>query len=152
MSETQPVVFLKGRNVSLRPMEKTDLPNCARWINDPEIRDFVKVYFPMTMTDEEAWFATIGKRKPNDLLLAMVTNDGKHIGNMAIHRIDWRSRVGTTGALIGAKDTFRASKVRRTSPLTSARVLPKTTHAANQVLSPRLASSTTQLADWFIPT
>lgn len=104
MSEVQSVVFLKGRKVSLRPMEKTDLPNCARWINDPEIRDFVSAYWPMTAVDEEKWFENISKDRPNNLVLAIVAGDNKHIGTMAIHNINWRDRVGTTGALIGEKE------------------------------------------------
>ncbi len=106
MLEIQPVVFLKGRNVSLRPLERGDLVNCVRWVNDPEIREFIKNNWPMTMQDEEEWFENLGKRKPHDLTLAMVTNDGRHVGNMGLHRIDWRGRVATTGALLGEKELW----------------------------------------------
>lgn len=40
------------------------------------------------------------------MTLAMVTNEGRHIGNIGLHRIDWRNRVATTGTLIGEKDLW----------------------------------------------
>jgi RimJ/RimL family protein N-acetyltransferase len=104
MSESQPVVFLKGKQVTLRPIEKEDLATFARWINDPEIRDYIKSFVPMTAADEEEWFASLGKRKPNNISLAMVTSDGVLIGNIALHNINWRSRIATTGTLIGEKE------------------------------------------------
>jgi RimJ/RimL family protein N-acetyltransferase len=98
------VVFLKGRNVNLRPLRKEDMPACTRWINDPEVRDFVKNYLPMTLLEEEEWYASIHKGKATNVVLAIETAEGQHIGNMGIHRIDWRSRIGTTGAVIGEKE------------------------------------------------
>lgn len=100
----QSVVFLRGRKVSLRPLERGDLQNCVRWVNDPEIRDLIKNNWPVTLREEEQWFEGFSKKNRNDMILAMVTNDGRHIGNMGLHRIDWRGRVATTGTLIGEKD------------------------------------------------
>lgn len=106
MTEILPVVFLKGQNVNLRPLQKEDIPAITRWINDPEVRDFIKANWPMTLADEENWFADLSKKKPNDLVLAIVTSEGKHIGHMGLHRIDWRGRVATTGAVIGEKECW----------------------------------------------
>ena len=103
MSESESVMFLKGRNISLRPLQREDMKSCVQWINDPKIRDLVSSYLPMTINDENEWFDSLSKRKSSDIVLAMVTNDGTYIGNMAIHDINWRDRVGTTGAIIGEK-------------------------------------------------
>jgi RimJ/RimL family protein N-acetyltransferase len=106
MTTMNSIVFLRGHNVSLRPLQKEDAATCARWINDPEVRDFLKNFWPITLGDEEQWIEEQGKSKPNGLTLAMVTPDGEHIGNMGISRIDWRNRVGTTGAIIGKKELW----------------------------------------------
>ena len=98
------LVFLKGRNLHLRPLAKEDLPACVKWVNDPENRDYVNGYWPMTLGEEEEWFGQLRKNKPNDFVLAIVLNAGTFIGNIGIHKIDWRSRVATTGALIGEKE------------------------------------------------
>ena len=105
MSENQ-VVFLKGRNVSLRPVEKTDLPIIVRWINDPEVRFFLEAYLPQNNKDEEEWLERLSKRKPDDITLLIVKTGGEPIGVMGIHNIKWRDRVATTGALIGAKECW----------------------------------------------
>lgn len=96
------VVFLKGKNVTLRPIEKCDIPNLSKWINDPEVRQFVYSYLPTPLLFEEKWVEELGKRNANDIVLLIeLHNEGVPIGTMGLHRIDWRSRVATTGALIG---------------------------------------------------
>lgn len=99
MSEKR-VVFLSGKIVNLRPAQKSDIPYFTRWINDPRVRQFLLTTMPLTEKQEEAWFESLGKDDKN-IILVIETKDGKPIGSMGIHRIDWRSGVGTTGALIG---------------------------------------------------
>ncbi|SRR3989344_6195466 len=104
MSETnQKPVFLVGRMVNLRPFSKADIPTLARWINDPEVRQFVTVAMPSTEQQEEEWFNKLGKND-KDIVLGIETREGVLIGSMGIHRIDWLNRVCTTGALIGEKE------------------------------------------------
>lgn len=96
--------FLRGRKVNLRPVLKGDLERAMRWVNDPDTRDFLMGHFPFTMEDEEKWLKKINDEKPNSLTLAIETSEGQHIGSMGIHRISWRDRVGTTGAIIGESE------------------------------------------------
>jgi len=103
MSEDR-VVFLRGDRVILRPLSKSDLPRLLRWINDPEVRYYLESFMPMSETEEEKWLENLDKRKPNDLVLAIETTEGVHIGNMGLHRINWRDRTATTGAMIGEKE------------------------------------------------
>jgi RimJ/RimL family protein N-acetyltransferase len=98
------VVFLKGRKVILRPPnKKTDLANCMRWINDPEVNYFLSVYIPQTEAMEEEWFDGMGKDDKN-IAFAIETLEGRHIGNIGLHRINWKDRTATTGAVIGEKE------------------------------------------------
>jgi len=101
---TDRVVFLRGENVVLRPLGKSDLPRLLRWINDPEVRYFLEAFMPMHEGEEEEWLESLSKRKPNDLVLAIETKEGEHIGNIGLHRISWRDRTAVTGALIGEKE------------------------------------------------
>src|SRR5580693_4917736 len=68
---------------------------------------------------------------------------GKPIGVMPPYSIP----VSAVTVSTGPNDAFRAPRCRRTSPLTSARVVAATTHAAYVVSPPRLAAITTQFAD-----
>ncbi len=98
------VVFLQGRKVILRPLRKeTDVETCHRWINDPKVRQYLLVYTPISMHQEEEWFDGLEQRK-EDIVLAIETLDGKFIGTMGLHRISWKDRVAFTGALIGEQD------------------------------------------------
>lgn len=103
MTSTQKVVFLAGRIVNLRPLQKSDIPTLTRWINDPDVREFITATFPATEKKEEEWFNKIGS-DDNDIILGIETKDGFLIGIMGIHNIKWTDRVGTTGAIIGEKE------------------------------------------------
>lgn len=96
------VVFLRGERLYLRPMDKSiDLDNCHRWVNDPNVRRFLKVRLPVTRDAEVSWFDDRAQRQ-DDIQLAIILNEGdRHIGMMGLHRVDWVHRHATTGSLIG---------------------------------------------------
>ncbi len=100
---TGKVVFLHGKNVVLRPVEKSDVPNLVRWINDPDVRRFLNNSFPQNERDEEEWVSSLSK-KTNNIVFALETLSGSPIGVMGLHNIKWRDGVATTGAFIGEKE------------------------------------------------
>jgi len=95
----------KLTKVYLRPLEKSDAGRCCRWINDPEIRQFLTGQSLFSFSQEEKWIESVNDWRKEDINLAMITKDKNlHIGNVGISDIDWINRRGTTGALIGEKD------------------------------------------------
>ena len=102
--EAKPV-FLRGKKVILRPRHIDDVPRLARWINDPDVRKNIMTQFPLAEHDERAWV----ERKSDDkeVLLSIDTIEGRHIGTMGLHRINWIDRTAVSGALIGEKDCWR---------------------------------------------
>lgn len=97
------VVFLRGKRVVLRPLRKeTDLEPALRWINDPDVRLYLRNVFPQTAASEAEWFDGLTKRK-DDVVLGIETEEGILIGIMGLHGIDWVHRTATTGAFIGEK-------------------------------------------------
>jgi [ribosomal protein S5]-alanine N-acetyltransferase len=102
----QPVIFLQGKRIYLRPLEAGDLEHCRRWINDPEIRQFTLLQTPIDEIGERAWHENRSRGPyPTDISLAIMLKRGDRlIGNTGLHRINWQSRHLTTGALIGEKD------------------------------------------------
>ena len=101
--QKQPVVFLEGKKINLRPFTKEDVPTITRWINDPEVREFISATFPQTEKQEEEWVNKLGSDDKN-IVLGIETKDNKLIGIMGIHGINWVYRTCTTGAIIGEKD------------------------------------------------
>ncbi len=101
-------LFLRGKQVSLRAIEEADLPRIVHWINDPEIRPMINRPFLLDMQAEIEWQKSRDRsRFPSDMAFAIILNeDGRHIGNMGVHGIDWVSRFATTGTVIGEKDEW----------------------------------------------
>lgn len=97
------IVFLKGKKTVLRPFRESDIPLITKWMNDPEVTQFIRSYLPITEPEERTWFADLSKRKPYDIVLGIEV-EGKLIGTMGIHGIKWADRTATTGALIGEKE------------------------------------------------
>ena len=98
--------MIYGEGVRLRAIEREDIDRFVRWFNDPEVRRYLLMYEPMSRAKEERWFEERLSRK-DDLLLAIEVREGDswvHIGNMGLHRIDWKNRVATLGIVIGEKE------------------------------------------------
>ena len=96
-----------GGRVRLRRIERSDLPRFASWLNDPEVRDGLAAFYPMSLAQEEAWFESNLKLEPASQPFALEARVGgadfAHIGGLGFHQIDWRNRTGEVGIFIGEK-------------------------------------------------
>ncbi len=95
-----------GEKVRLRPVEREDLPRFVRWFGDAEVRRHLSVYLPLSLVQEERWFERLTERLESgrEVVLAIDTLDGVHIGNSGLHAIDWKNRSAELGIVIGEKD------------------------------------------------
>jgi RimJ/RimL family protein N-acetyltransferase len=48
--------MLIGEKIRLRAVEREDLPRFVAWLNDPEVRQGLNLYQPMSLVFEENWF------------------------------------------------------------------------------------------------
>lgn len=97
--------MIYGEGLRLRAIEREDIPRFVRWFNDPEVRRFLTMYRPLSRAQEERWVESLLSRK-DDIVLAIEVQEGDHwlhIGNVGLHRIDWKNRVATLGIVIGEK-------------------------------------------------
>lgn len=104
--EKERAVFLCGKKTILRPIDpERDLEKCLRWVNDQEIQKFVAGYLPMAALAEIEYLKKKASSVPtNDIMLAIETQEGVHIGNIGLHNINWKDRTATTGTMIGEKE------------------------------------------------
>ncbi|MCX6784439.1 MAG: GNAT family protein [Candidatus Komeilibacteria bacterium] len=101
------IVFRTGKTTALVLLEESDAPQLTRWINDPEITRFLTVFTPNTLEEEIEWIKKISSRQPNEFIWGIWQLAEKRlIGTMGLHRISYRDRVATTGAIIGEKDCW----------------------------------------------
>lgn len=97
--------MIVGEKVRLRPIERDDLPRFVEWFGDPEVRRYLMLYLPFSLAQEERWFENLQGRleRQEDVLLAIETADGVHIGNIGLHSINWKDRNAELGIAIGEK-------------------------------------------------
>jgi len=94
--------MIYGKKVRLRRVEREDIPTFVHWFNDPEVREFLTIYRPLSTAEEEKWFE--GQLEDRDSeMFAIETIDGVHIGNLGLHGINWQYRHAELGIFIGEK-------------------------------------------------
>ena len=55
--------MLKGNNVLLRSVKRSDIKYFLKWYNDPEILQNLPMYLPMTEINEEMWVEKVSVQK-----------------------------------------------------------------------------------------
>jgi RimJ/RimL family protein N-acetyltransferase len=95
--------MIKGQRLTLRAIERDDLPRYVAWLNDPEVNQYLKPTTPFNLEDEVDWYEN--QRKDDTCLnLAMViTETGQHIGSIGLMHIDRRDQGAELGIAIGDK-------------------------------------------------
>jgi len=98
--------FLAGKNISLRPLKKSDRKESIKWRNDSKIRD-AQLGFPLPVTEkmEEKWFdgAMSGSRELVCLAIESKMS-GALIGFVLLSEINWVWRTARLGITIGEKE------------------------------------------------
>jgi diamine N-acetyltransferase len=97
--------MIAGKTTRLRPIEREDLPRFARWFGDPEVRYHLLVYLPFSLAQEERWYEGLQERLESgkEVVLAIDTAEGVHIGTIGLHDIEWKDRSAELGIVIGDK-------------------------------------------------
>jgi RimJ/RimL family protein N-acetyltransferase len=105
--------MLKGKNVLLRPVKRSDISYFLKWFNDPEVVQYLEMYLPMTEMSEEKFIEELGTtRARSDALFVIEAIKGastKPIGNCGLHEIDSKDRKAMFGIVIGEKDYWSKS-------------------------------------------
>ncbi len=96
--------MIEGALVRLRCPERGDLPTLVRWINDPEVTEFLQFEPPMSLEDEEVWYQEMLNSK--DRVFMIDTKEGTPIGNIGLTGFDWKNRRTDIGIMIGEKEAW----------------------------------------------
>lgn len=95
-----------GKRIRMRRDERSDLPIFVAWLNDPEVRRFISINFPISQANEEGWFENMLKRPPEEQPFAIEIKEGadwRLIGNCGFFEIDHRTHSAEVGIMIGDK-------------------------------------------------
>lgn len=74
------------------------------WINDPEIRQYLKTTTDHSYAQEVAWIANLANRLETDYVFAIYTADDMHIGSCGLHKVDQVNEHAEFGIYIGNKN------------------------------------------------
>jgi diamine N-acetyltransferase len=97
---------LIGERVRLRAIEKSDLPAFVRWLNDAEVRRNLELIAPLSMGQEEGWYADVLSQPAIAQPLGIEVPDGDRwvlIGNTSFLNINQTDRNAEIGIFIGEK-------------------------------------------------
>lgn len=97
--------MLKGNKVKLGPVKREFIDYYLKWMNDPELTQYLMMYRPLTREMEEDWFNSLKNREDFFIFAILLFNQDeieKLLGNCSID-VDWKNRVGTCGIIIGEK-------------------------------------------------
>jgi len=96
---------IKGKKVTLRPPAESDAERFISWFADPDVTRYLGVTFPLSLEREKEILKSFSESK--DLVWWVIEAEGKAIGGIGIHQIDWINRHAITGIVIGDKGTWR---------------------------------------------
>jgi RimJ/RimL family protein N-acetyltransferase len=100
-------MMLSGDRVRLRAIERSDIPNFVRWLNDREVTDTLLIHSPLSTAAEEGWFdrQLAGNPDENEILgiEILAGKDWVHVGNTGLHDIESVNRTAEFGIFIGEK-------------------------------------------------
>ena len=97
--------MIEGDKVRLVALSENYLPNYRKWMEDPEVTDFLaSVDFPISCAEEREWLERANSQDSRDLHLTIVTKQGKPIGNIALMDLHCLNRNAQLGIEIGEKE------------------------------------------------
>ena len=92
---------IKGKILTLRAIEESDLELLHKWANDAEIQDMIgNLHFPSSMDYHKMWFQKLKNDQLNQRF-AIESPDIGLIGISSIINIDWRNNHAWHGVMLG---------------------------------------------------
>ncbi len=96
--------MIEGEKVRLVAVSTQYLQYYKKWINDPEVSDYLgAIGFPLNMKEERAWVERAISPECPSQHFTVLTKKGRPIGNASLMEIEWLHRNAQLGIMIGDK-------------------------------------------------
>jgi diamine N-acetyltransferase len=96
--------MLTGKHITLRAIERDDLPRYVGWLNNPEVTHHLTLYLPINSDNEAEWYEN-QRKDPTTQNFALVVNEGHiHIGSVGLMAINHKEQNAELGIVIGDKN------------------------------------------------
>jgi diamine N-acetyltransferase len=98
--------MIYGKRVRLRAIERSDLAEYHKWLNDPDVTEGLWHYLPLSMDDEDGWFEKMRAQDAEQRPLAIEIRQDEMwrlAGNVGLMDLRWANRSAELGIFIGDK-------------------------------------------------
>jgi RimJ/RimL family protein N-acetyltransferase len=91
--------------VALRPLSESDVDDIMTWVNDPDVVGNLAAFAgePFTRDDELAWIRRTLASTSDVVYSILDATSGRYLGQIGIHQIHARSKVGRLGVVVAAR-------------------------------------------------
>jgi len=97
---------IEGERIRLEPPRAEHLATYGRWFEDMEVTRYLLYRNPFTHKGEAEWLERTAADEKGVIWAILARTSGRVVGTTALHDINWRSRYGMTGIVIGEKDEW----------------------------------------------
>lgn len=95
--------MIKGQRLTLRAIERDDLPHFVAWVNDPEVTHHLLLFLPMNLDDETEWYERQRRDTTTHNFAIAVNKDQLLIGSTGLMKINQKDQNAELGIMIGDK-------------------------------------------------
>jgi RimJ/RimL family protein N-acetyltransferase len=96
--------MILGERVVLRAIEREDLTNYVRWLNDPQVLEYFGHLVPLSLAQEEEWYEKM--LQDSSVCNFAVEFEGQHVGGGGFSNIDERNARAEVGLFIGVPELW----------------------------------------------
>lgn len=96
--------ILKGKKVILTPRKVSQAKNYVAWFSDPEVNKYLGREFNDLNLKKEKGYLKKAQKEKNQIIWAIYTTSGVHIGSTSLHKIDQQNKKAGWGIVIGNKE------------------------------------------------
>ncbi len=98
--------FIMGDGVTLRQIEREDLPHVRRWLDDPELRGMIGATKPLSEAEAEEWFEGVVADESRAWYVIIRDEDDGVIGECGLLRMFPEWRTTDMSIVIGERDAW----------------------------------------------
>jgi len=98
--------MLKSERLTLRAIDREDLPRFINWVNDGEVTHHLRLLLPLNLEDETAWYERQRQDESTLNLSIVISADETLIGSIGLMKIDQRNQQAELGIMLGDKSKW----------------------------------------------
>jgi len=96
--------MIETKRTYLRAIERVDLPNRVKWLNDPIVRETLLLTVPISEAQVNIWFEKIIQDTSREDFIIVYKETNTPIGHAGYIHIDWRYRKAEPFIAIGSRE------------------------------------------------